>query len=415
MGCRATASPAPQSPIRADSLNLGGSGGTSFTNGAAGGGIPGDFGFGGFGGGGEGGSTIGSGGGGGGFSGGNGGTASGGGAGGTSFDGGTNQQFSIATAAGNGEVVITNLTPMIGGTVASQTTTGTTTVDPFSKVTISDAAANQSEKVLVSFNGANGTLTDPNASSDLSQSNGSSYTVSGSATQVQADLRGLVFTPSSGTVQAGQTITTGFTITDSNAFATATDTTTSVIDSTPAVASTINGTQAGQTTTDEKAISPFAHVGIADLNSGSPTETVTVTPNNTGNGTLSDTAGGTVSNGVYTVSGSASTVTTDLDALTFTPNTGTVAPGQKITTGFTLTDINSAGQTATASTTVLDTVQAPTITGPAGGHGVIYGTPGPTPSSPTAPPTPSSARAATTSSTPAAARRRSRSATATPP
>lgn len=78
--------------------------------------------------------------------------------------------------------------------------------------------------------------------------------------------------------------------------------------------STITGTASNQTTTP---ITPFAQVSITDPYPGSPTETVTVTPSNAANGTLLDSVGSTVgSNGVYYVTGSASTVTTDLDALT---------------------------------------------------------------------------------------------------
>ncbi len=117
----------------------------------------------------------------------------------------------------------------------------------------------------------------------------------------------------------------------------------------PAQPSTISNTVPGQATTDEKAITPFATVTITDPNIAQG-ETVTITPSSTANGTLSDSVGGVVNNGTYTVMGSASTVTTDLNALKFTPVAHEVAPGQTITTGFTISDTNSAGQTATDST-----------------------------------------------------------------
>src|SRR5208337_265988 len=99
-------------------------------------------------------------------------------------------------------------------------------------------------------------------------------------------------------------------------------------------------------------------------------ETVTVTPTPTANGTLSDpnaTDGSTITNGVYTVTGPAAQVTTDLDALIFNPTAHQVAPGTTVTTGFTIALTDSPlGLSATDSTTsVIATAIAvpPTITG----------------------------------------------------
>jgi hypothetical protein len=118
---------------------------------------------------------------------------------------------------------------------------------------------------------------------------------------------------------------------------------------------TITGAVADQKTSDEVPVKPFVGVTVTDPNAGSPTETVTVTPSTTANGTLSDpnaaSDGSTLSNGVYTVTGSASAVTTALDGLVFTPTADETAPGQSVTTGFTISDTNSAQQTTTNSTT----------------------------------------------------------------
>ena len=68
---------------------------------------------------------------------------------------------------------------------------------------------------------------------------------------------------------------------------------------------------------------------------------------------------------MYTLTGSATAVTSELDALTFTPAAG--QPNTSATTTFTLSDVSSPYATATvdSTTTVTDTdpAVAPTITG----------------------------------------------------
>jgi hypothetical protein len=272
---------------------------------------------------------------------------------------------------GNGSVLIAPVdSPTIAGTVAGQTTTVTTPIDPFTGIVISDPnLGSLPETVTVTpSTTANGALSDPNAATDHSSISGGVYTVSGTATQVQADLRALVFTPAANTI--GDTTTFSVEVTNVAGQA-VTDNETSVTDQSPAVASEISGTKANQPTTDEATIKPFSAVTITDTNSGSPTETVTVTPGNTANGTLSDpnaaSDGGTFNNGVYTISGSAGAVTKALDGLVFTPTAHEVAPGQAVTTGFTISDTNSANKTTTDNTTSVVTTAVddpPTLINP---------------------------------------------------
>jgi hypothetical protein len=118
----------------------------------------------------------------------------------------------------------------ISGTQADQAVNDNATIDPFAHVIIGDLNADQSETVTISFNGANGALADPNAASDHSVIGSGSYTVTGTAMQVSADLDALVFTPTAHQVAPGKTVTTGFNITVTDtALQTATDSTTSVV------------------------------------------------------------------------------------------------------------------------------------------------------------------------------------------
>jgi uncharacterized repeat protein (TIGR03803 family) len=110
-----------------------------------------------------------------------------------------------------------------------------------------------------------------------------------------------------------------------------------VVDTIGSVAPTITGTRAGQTTTSQAPIDPFSGVTIGDINIGA-TDTLTITLSGAG-GTLSGT-GLSGSNGTYTLSGTASTITSELDALVFTPVTGHADSSQ--TTSFKLSDVSTA-------------------------------------------------------------------------
>ena len=145
--------------------------------------------------------------------------------------------------------------------------------------------------------------------------------------------------------------------------------------STPAVAPTITGAAAGQTLTAGATDRPFATVTIGDANSGA-SDTLTITL--TGAGTLADGAafsGLTSSGDVYTLTGSASALTSELDALVFTPAAGT--PNASATTSFALSDTSSAYKTPATddatSVNVSTPAVAPTITGAAAGQTLTAG------------------------------------------
>ncbi len=135
----------------------------------------------------------------------------------------------------------------------------------------------------------------------------------------------------------------------------------SVIDTDPSVAPTITGTVAGQETTSEAPVTPFAAVTISDANNGG-TNTDTLAITLSGSGTLADGAGFhglSFSNGSYSLSGTAAAITTELHALVFTPVNG--VPNTAVTTTFTLSDSSSAGTTSLSdsTTTVIDSDPPP--------------------------------------------------------
>ena len=113
-------------------------------------------------------------------------------------------------------------------------------------------------------------------------------------------------------------------------------------------APTITGTIAGQGTTSEAPVHPFSGVTIGDLNVGA-TDTLTITLNGAG-GTLSG-AGLSGSGNTYILSGTASAITSALDALVFTPAAG--QPNTSGTTTFTLSDVSTDYTSYASTPTVL--------------------------------------------------------------
>jgi hypothetical protein len=243
------------------------------------------------------------------------------------------------------------IAPIIEGTVSAQTTTKEVRVTPFKGVTIGDSNTGATDTLTITLGDAGGTL----SGTGLSGGSGV-YTLSGTAAVVTSELDALVFTPTAGAPNT--TSTTTFTLRDQSSAngAPAVDSTTSVIDIDPAAAPTIAGTGSGLTTTSETPIRPFAHATIGDANSGA-SDTLTITLAGSG-GTLADGAGFSgltnAGAGVYRLSGTASAITSELDALVFTPKPG--APNTSSTTTFTLSDVSSAGgaPAVDSTTTVID-------------------------------------------------------------
>ena len=120
----------------------------------------------------------------------------------------------------------------------------------------------------------------------------------------------------------------------------------------------ISGTGGTQSTGDTSAVAPFRNASISDPNAGVK-DTVQITLSNSANGRLSNLGGGSfnASTGVFTVSGSVATVNTTLHGLVFTPTIHQAATGQTVTTSFTISVSDTAGQSASGGTTNVATTE----------------------------------------------------------
>ena len=173
--------------------------------------------------------------------------------------------------------------PTITGTEAGQTTTSEAPLDSFSTVTIADMnnGGGNSDSLSITFAAADGSL----SGAGLTGSNGS-YSLTGTAATITGELRALAFTPVDRVPNTSVTTTFTLSAADSTAKATsASNNTATVIDSDPAVAPTITGALAGQTTTWETPLKPFSSVTFGDLNNGG-TNSDSLTITLAGGGTL---------------------------------------------------------------------------------------------------------------------------------
>ena len=279
---------------------------------------------------------------------------------------------------GSSTVTAVHVAPTIstGGTVTYAAGGTAAVLDPTLTVTDVDSGGNITGATiavgagfiagdLLNFSNQNGITGSYNTSTGV-------LTLSGTATianyQAALDAITYTFTPANGDPTVGNTDSSrviDWTVTDGSSSNGISNTGSSTLDVTrrPPV---ITGTVGGQTTTDEAALDPFAALR-SPIRTGQ-TETVTVTLSNAANGTFSDSIGGSVTGGTYTVTGTTLAVTGALDGLVFTPTAHQVAPGSTVTSSFTIKATDTNGVSATDSTT---TVIATAVNDPASLSGTL--------------------------------------------
>ena len=214
--------------------------------------------------------------------------------------------------------------------VAPLTTTSEAAVTPFAGVTISDANGDATDTLTITVGGSGGTLT----GAGLSGGSNGVYTLTGTAAAITQNLDALSFTPTAGQPNTSSTSTFALRDTSTASTVPATDSLTSVVDGDPAVSPKIVGVQtAPQTTTSEAPLRPFSTVTVSDANNGG-TNIDTLTIAQSGTGILSGMGLADTGTGTYKLTGTAATITQELEALMFTPVSS--VPNAAVTTSFTL-------------------------------------------------------------------------------
>ncbi len=130
--------------------------------------------------------------------------------------------FSSSSASSD----ITVQAPLVIGGTGNTPINDDQTATPFSSATLTDnVSSSETDTVTITFSGAAGTLSEPiSITGGFTGSNGV-YSMSDTATNIQADLRALVFTPSPPNIAPGMTRTTTFTLQLNNQPAGGTDST----------------------------------------------------------------------------------------------------------------------------------------------------------------------------------------------
>ena len=254
--------------------------------------------------------------------------------------------------------VVPLATPTIGGTVAGQSDQDESTIQPFSGVQIGDGNSGARDSLAITLTNAAGQPSDANgllSGTALNKTGTGTYQLaSDTPGNIQAALRGLVFTPTESQVAAGSAVTTGFTVSLNDGLApTVTDSTTSVVTTSAAKAPSISGVTTTNVT-DPNTAMPFSGVTLTDPNYA-PSDSVTIQissikpssdfaggyrfsywGNTDADGAFEPATGLTQTGaGTYTLaSGTPAEVEAALQALVFVPTAHQVAPGQSVSTYF---------------------------------------------------------------------------------
>ncbi len=261
--------------------------------------------------------------------------------------------------------------PSITGTQANQPTNDLTPISPFANVVLSDPNVGMVITAEVTFPTYTGTLTAP-AGGTLTP-NDAVWVDTGTPAAVQAALRGLVYTPTPHSTEPGQALNPVFALTVNDQFTSVTDSTTSVLATAVEDPILVSGVIPLEYATDNSgAAQPFKTIALSDPDDTQFTATATLS--NTSIASFGHSFNATISAaGVYSTSGSLSTVETALQNLIIYTSPLGIPSGQTATATVTMSISDHISNTATATSTVVIVAAG---TADASGLNFIGATPG---------------------------------------
>ena len=237
------------------------------------------------------------------------------------------------------------LSPDLSGTQSGQTVNDNSTIAPFSTVIIH---GNNGDAVTVQVqlsgagitNDIQGLFINPGSFTRTAVSNQASiYSISGSGEAVTAAIESLIFQPTANRIKGGTTETAIFKITIIDSGIPYSDSSTFISIAPVNDAPQIFGVSPLITIYDDSSAAPFSSVLVSDVDeNGQQVNQLTINLDNAAKGVLTtnNVAVTTVSNGVYTISGTPAALTTAIRQLVFKPTSGRVPFGQTETTTFTI-------------------------------------------------------------------------------
>lgn len=258
--------------------------------------------------------------------------------------------------------------PVLSGILAKSAVSDKTTVKPLAGVAVADAAQNASDSAVITMTNAAGAATDADGSltgAGLVRTGTGTYALAAtSPANLAAELGALVFTPTAHQVAPGATVATGLQLAVSDGTATATATL-SVVATATATPPSVSGISASAALFDNKNVGPFIGVSVADPDKNAATSAA-ITLTNAGRATDADgvlTGAGLTHTGAGTYSlaaASPSALTSELQALLFTPTAHQVAVGSTVTTQVALA-VSEGSAVTTANTSIITTAATPPV------------------------------------------------------
>jgi autotransporter passenger strand-loop-strand repeat protein len=260
-------------------------------------------------------------------------------------------------------IIQTEKAAQILGAVAGQKISDETSIDPFQFITLSGSIV--SDSMTITLTGTSSVATDADGTlsgTNLTKIGTGLYTLAAATPAIlTSELEALVFRPTAHQVAPAGTITTVMDLALTQNGLTTTNSITSIIVTAVNDAPVISGTRAGQATNDEATLKPLSTITITDPDFGA-TETVSITLTGTSwvatdaDGTLSGTGLTKTGTGLYTLQAATpASLTSELEALTFTPTAHQVVPGGTVVSDFKIVATQNGISTVDTITSVIAT------------------------------------------------------------